>query len=60
MTAHEHSKVWENATKRLREAADAATKDGNYAESVALLNMAALTGSVAAAYQDNATVFKAK
>jgi len=54
MNAAEHSAVWQDATDRLRKASKQATKDGEFAVSVALDNSAALTEAVAAAYREHA------
>lgn len=59
MTAAEHQVVWENAAARLHKTAMAAKAEGAGGAETALLQFAAFAMTVAAAYQDSATVFKA-
>jgi hypothetical protein len=58
MTAAEHQVVWENAAVRLQKTAVAAKAEGANGAETAMLQFAAFAMTVAAAYQDSATVFE--
>lgn len=59
MTAEQHAVVWNNVADRMKRFAEAAKVEGAPGVETALLQLAVFAGTIAAAYNDTATAFKA-
>lgn len=59
MTAAQHSIVWNNVADRLRRTADAAKVEANHATHISFMQLSIFAATIALAYKDTATVFKA-